>query len=967
MFKAVIDKIVGDSNQRYLKKIAPQVDKINKIEKEYQLLTQEQLVAKTDEFKKRLQDGQTVDDLICEAYATVKNACRRLCGTEVEYMGTCEQWNMIPYDVQLVGGLVIHQGGIAEMQTGEGKTLTASMPLYLNALTGRNVQLVTVNDYLALRDSQWIGTIFRYLGLSVGCIQSSMSSEERRENYACDITYGTNSEFGFDYLRDMGMTTDKDQLVQRDHYFCIVDEIDSILIDEARTPLIISGPVDKSTHMFDKLVDKVAYLHKLQIKLCQNLIEQVKQTFDKELNPKSEAFSQAIKNLYLVKLGNPKNKHLATLLENVVIRRALDKYDLRIHSELNRGLLQKEKEKLYFSIDEKYHDADLSEKGRKELDKSGTNEFVLGDIVALMQEVEEDESLSLDQKQEQKDQIQRDYDQINEKIHNVSQLLRAYGLYEKDVQYIVSEGRVIIVDEHTGRAMPGRRFGDGLHQAIEAKEKVAIEDETQTLATITIQNYFRLYDKLGGMTGTAETEKEEFLEIYGLDVIIIPTNKPSQRTDLNDKIYKTSEGKYKAIIAEIIQRHNKGQPILVGTPTVEVSEYISHLLGKEKVSHQVLNARRNKEEAQIVAQAGQKTAVTIATNMAGRGTDIKLGEGVAKLGGLHVIGATRHDSRRIDRQLRGRCARQGDEGSTIFYISLEDDLMRLYGADRITGILERLGYKDDEALEANLLTRTISKAQKRVETQHYSIRKRTLQYDDVINEQRRIIYGLRKEILFSQEPRNKIKDIVYNSVEAKVREIFVIPDKPEEHLARVGAWVNNVLPFTVGFAELNLNQQDDEQQVIKQVFNFIWQRYEQKEASDDEEIRIWLQQHTLLTALDEEWKKHLLAMDHLRQNVSMVSVAQKDPLVEYKQQAFKLFDSLTARIADKVIHNMFMSLILVKEIEQQLHKADDKALLSSSGEQEQKPPKTVVRKLPKVGRNELCPCGSGKKYKNCCG
>ena len=682
-------KIFGTKSERDVKKIRPILTQINQIEETYQQLSDEELKNKTNEFKERIANGETVDELMPEAFATVKNACRRLCGETITVCGHEVVWNMVPFDVQLIGGIVLNRSNIAEMATGEGKTLVATLPLYLNALTGRNCQLVTVSDYHARRDSEWMGALFEYLGLSVGCIQNEMDPEERREEYGKDITYGTNSEFGFDYLRDMGMSNNRDQLVQRDHYFVIVDEVDSILIDEARTPLIISGPAAVSSHQFDKYRPMVADLYRKQNLLCSRLAEEARSVLNN-----SEASSQdreeAFVKLVQVKLGMPKHKQLMRILQDGTLLKQFEKTEGNIKSDQNRGLLQEVQADLYFAVDEKSHEADLTDKGRSTISPDDPDAFILPDLLSELHAIENNDSFSDKEKVTQKQKFQDKFGVDSERIQNISQLIKAFCLFEKDVNYVVQDNKVVIVDEHTGRLMPGRRFNEGLHQALEAKENVTIEGETQTFATITIQNYFRMYDKLAGMTGTAESEATEFHQIYGMDVIMIPTNRPCIRKDSNDAIYKTKREKFNAIVSEVEECYKTGQPVLLGTVSVDVSEVLSRMLKRRKIPHNVLNAKNHEREADIVARAGQKGMVTVATNMAGRGTDIKLGEGVAELGGLYVIGSARHDSRRIDRQLRGRCSRQGDPGASKFYVSLEDDLMRLFGSDRISGIMSKL-------------------------------------------------------------------------------------------------------------------------------------------------------------------------------------------------------------------------------------------------------------------------------------
>ena len=767
MVSYFLKKIFGTKSDRDLKKMLPLVDKINAFEVEYQNLSDSELQAKTVQFKERLKNGETTEDIMCEAFATVKNACRRLMGQEITVSEHPMTWDMIPYDVQLIGGIALHRGNIAEMATGEGKTLVATMPLYLNALTGRNVQLVTVNDFLASRDADWMGAVYKFLGLTVGCLENMMHPTKRREQYACDITYGTNSEFGFDYLRDMGMANSAEEMVQRDHFYVIVDEIDSILIDEARTPLIISGPVNISTHQFDKIQPLIATLFSKQSHLCSRLIREARDIIALE-EPSQEQFNDALTKLIQVKFGMPTHKQLMHILEDSSTLKELEKLEMKVRSDNNRGMLQEVQSVLYFAIDERNNEADLTEQGRREISPDDPDAFIMPDLVVGLQEIDEDDALDISAKVAKKQQFQDDFSIKVERLHNISQLLKAYCLFEKDVHYVVQQSKVMIVDEHTGRLMAGRRFSDGLHQALEAKEGVKIERETQTLASITIQNYFRMYEKLSGMTGTAETEANEFHQIYKLDVIVIPTNQPCLRDDDNDSIFKTKREKYNAIVEDVAERHAAGQPILLGTVSVDDSELISRFLKRQNIPHNVLNAKNHQRESEIIAQAGQLGAVTVATNMAGRGTDIKLGAGVADIGGLHVTASARHDARRIDRQLRGRCSRQGDPGSSKFYVSLEDNLMRLFGSDRIVKIMERFGLEEGEELQHPWLNRSIETAQKRVEQQHFAVRKRTLEYDDVMNKQREIVYGLRKRALLSDTPKLVIFEIVEQEVESAI-------------------------------------------------------------------------------------------------------------------------------------------------------------------------------------------------------
>ena len=716
MVSWIFKKILGSKNQREIRRLNPLVRSINAFDEQFKALSDEELRAKTATWNAELSTledpgalAQRLEEILPEAFAVVKNAARRLTERQ-ETFSVCDQpmtWNMVHFDVQLIGGIILHRGRIAEMATGEGKTLVATLPLYLNALAGRGAHLVTVNDYLARRDAEWMGQLYSFLGLTTGIIQHDQPPDLRREQYTCDITYGTNSEFGFDYLRDNGMATTREQQVQRGYHYAIVDEVDSILIDEARTPLIISGPATISTHQYDRLKPLVDQLVKKQNMLCNRLASEAKEAFDKN------EIEDGGRLMFKVKLGQPRNKQLLRMMEDPEKRRAIDKAELSFYQDTRKEELFALKEELFFTMDEKSHEADLSEQGRAFLNPDDPDSFVLPDLISEFTDIDLNQSLADEEKDRQKTERQEHCDKQAEQIHNISQLLRAYCLFEKDVAYVVEENKVVIVDEYTGRKMPGRRWSDGLHQAVEAKEGVQIDRETQTLATITIQNYFRLYHKLAGMTGTAETEANEFHDIYKLDLAVIPTNRPVARADANDRIYKTRREKYNAVINEIRERHAASQPVLVGTVSVEASELLSRMLKREKIPHNVLNAKYHRQEAEIVSRAGQAGTVTISTNMAGRGTDIKLGPGVADKGGLYVIGTERHESRRIDRQLRGRCARQGDPGATRFYVSFEDDLMRNFGAaDRMTKIMERFGLEEGQELEHRWLNRSVETAQK---------------------------------------------------------------------------------------------------------------------------------------------------------------------------------------------------------------------------------------------------------------
>jgi len=933
MVSYLLKKVFGSKSARDLKKIQPLVDRVTELEVSYQKLSEDEIKGKTEEFKKRLADGETLDDIMCEAFATVKNVCRRLVGTSVRVSDSDVLWDMVPFDVQVMGAIVLHGGNIAEMATGEGKTLVATMPLYLNALTGKNCQLVTVNDYLAKRDSEWMGAIYKFLGLSVGCLENQMRPEFRREQYEKDITYGTNSEFGFDYLRDMGMAMEKDQLVQRDHFYVIIDEVDSILIDEARTPLIISGPVAVSTHQFDKLQPLIEKLYKAQNSICSQLATEAKEVIDNE-NSTSEDLDDAYVKLFQVKLGMPQHRQLMRLMEDGAIMKRLEKVESFIRSDQNRGMLQEVQEALYFAIDERGHEADLTEQGRCEIAPDNPEMFIMPDFIIASQEIESREDLSDEEKSKLKQTQQEEFAVRIERIHNISQLLKAYSLFEKDVHYVVQENKVMIVDEHTGRLMPGRRFSEGLHQALEAKEGVKIERETQTLATITIQNYFRMYDKLAGMTGTAETEATEFHQIYKIDVVVIPTNKPCIREDYNDKIYKTKREKYKAVIDEVRECHEAGRPVLLGTVSVDVSEVLSRMLKRSNIPHNVLNAKNHLSEADIIARAGHVGAVTVATNMAGRGTDIKLGEGVTELGGLHVCGSARHDSRRIDRQLRGRCSRQGDPGSSSFYISLEDNLMRLFGSDRIATIMSRLGLEEGDELQHPWLNKSIGTAQKRVEQHHYSIRKRTLEYDDVMNKQREVLYGFRKSVLLSDTPKNMLFDIVRQEIEEHVDLAFAMKGSDvsdELALETLLGWLNSTFPIGFKLDDLETKHSSintktmtkdmnnaDADEVIEVLLKKIETAYEVKESTEDPDSLRWLERNIILEAVDRLWQEHLYGMDHLRSSITLRAYAQKDPLIEYKHEAFTMFSALMADVNQEILTNMFRSATSIASFENML-------------------------------------------------
>lgn len=934
MFKFLMEKIIGSRNDREIKKLWPIVEKINKIYETYHSLKDEDLIKKTEEFEKRIRDGEDPFEILPEAFALVKEATRRLCGKKWEVTGHMWEWDMIPFDVQLLGAIVLFQGKIAEMKTGEGKTLVATMPLYLHGIIGRikgtGVHLVTVNDYLARRDRQWMGPVYESLGLSVGVIQNDMDNARRKIEYQKDITYGTNNEFGFDYLRD-NMVYRAEDRVQRGHYYAIVDEVDSILIDEARTPLIISGPVEYSSAeiyremkpLAENLVRKQTQLVTQLLFVAENLLKQGKEF-------------EAAEKIIQAKLGMPKAKKLFKMLQEPGIMKLVDKVELELMKEVTIGgektkRIEELKEELYFWVDEKSHSVEITEKGREEVEKREKGLFALPDLSTELHKLDEDKNLSARERFYEKERILREYAEKSDKIHALKQLLKAYMLFEKDVDYVVMDGKVIIVDEFTGRLMPGRRWSDGLHEAVEAKEGVTIQRETQTLATITIQNYFRMYEKLAGMTGTAMTEAQEFWEIYKLDVIQIPTNKPVRRVDYPDIIFKTKKEKYEAIINEIEKWHKVGRPILVGTTSVEVSELLSRLLKRKGIPHQVLNAKYHEKEAEIIARAGQFGAVTIATNMAGRGTDIKLGPNVVRAKecaintpnptpgltctedpkkcikegvpcGLYIIGTEKHEARRIDNQLRGRAGRQGDPGSSRFFLSLEDDLLRLFGSDRVMELMERFGSKDEGPIESPMVTKALETAQKRVEMQNFQIRKRLLEYDDVMNRQREVIYGLRNDILDGKDLRGLVLDYAKGIAEDLI-------EKYLRNNERDDSWnlqdLRNELAyfFLYDFSEM-LNVKS-KQEVKELVFNKLEDLYkEREEAFGDEKMRE-MERIVLLTTLDHLWREHLYALDHLREGVYLRAYAQKDPLVEYKKESLELFDELMERIRNESVMRIF--------------------------------------------------------------
>ncbi len=1060
-FQAVLTRIFGTKADRDLRELWPWVDEINAVYETLADLDEEALKAKTDEFRTRLREGETPDDLMVEAFAVVKEACRRNVGRTWTVVGQETRWDMVPYDVQLIGAVALHQGKIAEMATGEGKTLVAVMPLYLNALTGKGCHLVTVNDYLARRDSEWMGEILRYLGLTVGVIQNAMTPPQRREAYGCDVTYGTNNEFGFDYLRD-NMAVRKEDQVQRGHHYVIVDEVDSVLVDEARTPLIISGPVRAMHQRYDELRAPVDSLVRAQNRLVGELINEATRWLDEadaqgtDSREARDKQYQAGIRLLQVQRSAPKNKRFMKLVADRNLKSLLHLVetdymrDKRLH-ELD--------EDLYFSIDEREHSINLSDKGRAHMSPQDPDYFMLPDLSEEMGRLDDDESLSPKERLAKKQEIHLSYAKKSDELHTINQLLRAFSLYEKDVEYVVQDGKVMIVDEFTGRLMPGRRFSDGLHQALEAKERVRVEGETQTWATITLQNYFRQYEKLAGMTGTAETEAGEFWQIYKLDVVVIPTNEPVRRVDYDDVIFRTRREKYNAIIDEIARLHEARLPVLVGTVTVEVSETISRMLKRRGINHSVLNAKYHQQEAEIVAQAGRPGAVTIATNMAGRGTDIKLGESVVKgrtclvrsgpgVGdcdypddvkdclaempcGLQIVGTERHESRRIDRQLRGRSGRQGDPGASRFFLSLEDDLMRLFAPERIGALMDRLGMQEGEVIEHPMVTSAIERAQKKVEAHNFNIRKHLLQYDDVMNQQREVIYGIRNQILEGEDLSEQMQGLVEDVVHAKLEAVAPLFEKraaedlsEQDQIALKDASDDLerifLVPFPLDAAAASADggrrrEGRAAEDLISDAVAIAQAGYRTREEEWGEEVTRQVERYIYLRVIDDQWKDHLYEVDMLRSGIGLRAYGQKDPLLEYKGEAFRLFERLMVQIAEETLRTFFrVQLKREAPLPQPSAAPQGEAVHQTAGSmasvgatqapgfsgpavagvtgQPRQPagaadapagmkappgrhragpppgkPQTVKREVPKVGRNDPCPCGSGKKYKQCCG
>jgi preprotein translocase subunit SecA len=982
MLENLLKTVFGSKHEREVRRAQPIVDEINRLSGEWESLSDEELRGKTADLRARLAGGaDTLDDLLPEAFAAVKQACKRLCGKTWDVCGIPLTWQIVPYDVQLIGGIMLHEGKIAEMATGEGKTLVATLPLYLNALTGQGAHLVTVNDYLAKRDSEWMGEIYKFLGLTVGCIQQNMEPAKRREQYACDITYGTNNEFGFDYLRD-NMAVRPEYRVQRGFHYAIVDEVDSVLVDEARTPLIISGPVEeRGDEVFDQMKPLVERVVRAQQQWAASAIADAEKLLT---DPKREW--EAGQKLLQVQRAAPKHKRFIKLLSD---QPAMKKLINRVELEYLRDKRMHElDEELYFTIDEKSRNVDLLEAGRHIMSPTEPEKFTVPDLTAQLSELEVRDELSAEERIVERDKLYQAYGVANTRIHSVQALLKAYSLFERDVEYVVQDGKVIIVDEFTGRLMAGRRYSDGLHQAIEAKEGVNVEGETQTLATVTLQNFFRMYKKLAGMTGTAETEAGEFWEIYKLDVAVVPTNQAIRRGDHNDVVYRTKREKYKAVIDEIADCHQRGQPVLVGTISVEVSELLSRMLKIRGVPHAVLNAKFHQKEAEIVSLAGQKGAVTIATNMAGRGTDIKLGAGVADLGGLHILGTERHESRRIDRQLRGRAGRQGDPGSSRFFLSLEDDLMRLFGAERISGLMQKMGVEEGEVIEHGMVTSAIGRAQKRVEAHNFDIRKHLLEYDNVMNKQREEVYRQRDEALLSQDISARVMDDLRDVVAERVERYA--DDKLHRAEWNMRGLADELAYLCMSPAAVEDVEGTSRDGVHEAATAFAEKAYRARETQFGEPVMRDLERHLYLFTLDEHWREHLHELDYLKGGIGLQAYGQRDPLIQYKKEAFTLFETMMGEVREDVVQRLFRVQVQPAAARQVLEEAPrvPRQMVAQHAQAEAfggsaapaagpqapssrpEPSRAAaapapVRALPRVGRNDPCPCGSGKKYKKC--
>jgi preprotein translocase subunit SecA len=943
MLFRLFKNIIGSKNERELKKYAPVVTKINELEPQFRSLSDAQLRNKTGEFKERIANGEILDDILPDAYAAVREASVRVLG-------------MRHFDVQLLGGIALHHGKIAEMKTGEGKTLAATLPLYLNALLERSCHLITVNDYLAKRDAEWMGGIYRSLGMSVGVIVHDMDDQQRKTAYSSNITYGTNNEFGFDYLRD-NMKLSLEDCVQRELHFAIVDEVDSILIDESRTPLIISGPIEHSKDIF------YATLKPLIIGLKQHQDRFVKSTLNRAQAMMGEGKDEdkIIELLLQVKRGDPKNPRFLDIFANEPgLKKSVDRMESFLSSQKTLHQLDEE---LYCVIDEQDRSANWTDKGLRLLSDDQPDAFVIPDLIQGLQEIDNNPHLNFKEKKRYRRELEARYSETSDRMHASQQLIKAYWLFNKDVDYVVKEGQVIIVDEFTGRLMPGRRWSDGLHQAIEAKEGVNVAEENQTLATITFQNYFRMYEKLAGMTGTADTEAPEFKKIYDLDVLVMPTHKKMIREDYSDVIYKTQREKFNAVVEEIKGLHKNGQPVLVGTISIEKSERLSKMLKREGIKHQVLNAKNHGREAEIIANAGQNGTVTISTNMAGRGTDIVLGDGVPGLGGLHVLGTERHESRRIDNQLRGRSGRQGDRGSSRFYLSLEDDLMRIFGSERIASVMDRLGMEEDQPIEHQIISRAIEGAQRRVEGINFNIRKNLLEYDDVMNQQRKVIYSQRREVLKGDNLKETIMGMTDEVVEAVVLDTIDPKIFPEEwNLGPLSEYMYNVFGLPPHFSKEEIKDLA-QANLMDRLKQEALDSYEKREKEMDPQSFHLLQKMAMLQATDELWMDHLLAMDQLKEGIGLRGYGQMDPLKEYQKEGYSMFLSMVDSIKENTLRTFFRIRITPQERASIVVPKKEMVLSHGDGGGSSQ----VKRKTPKVGRNDPCPCGSGKKYKRCCG
>ena len=1037
MLNKITKMIFGDRDEREAKKIQPRISEINTIHDTLKDLSDKEIRSRIQVIKQDIQSiltpleneldelsekyqiesdedkkiilgnnidrlsvnlknktQSTLDEQLPEVYAIVKDTCRRLVGYEYEIRGDKETWFMIPFDVQLIGAIILHEGKITEMATGEGKTLVATMPLFLNALLGRGVHLITVNDYLAQRDAEWMTPIFEFHGLTVGCNIGGMSSEEKREAYNCDITYGTNSEFGFDYLRD-NMAISESRLVQRKLQYSIVDEVDSVLIDEARTPLIISGPVQESKNFFKELRPVILKLFNAQSILVNRYISEIKNEL------KHEKYDADIvgKLLLLVQRAAPKNKSFIKMMKEGELKKLVTDFEGYYLRDKNMYLIDEE---LFYVVEEKQNSVELSEKGNVLVAQKESDLFVMRTLDEILDEIDADENLSFKQKTKKKEKETNKFMDKSEKLHNIKQLLKAYVLFEKEVDYVVVDNKVMIVDKFTGRMMQGRRFSDGLHQALEAKENVKIEEATQTFATITLQNYFRMYDKLAGMTGTAITEEAEFMEIYKLPVSIIPTNLPISRIDHNDVIYITKNEKYQAILDEIEYWHEKKKPVLVGTVSVEVSETLARLLRRRGIKHNVLNAKYHEQEADIIKSAGEPGAVTIATNMAGRGTDIKLGETVVTeekssylglsektteefpyglpLDGLHVIGTERHESRRIDRQLRGRSGRQGDPGTSRFYLSLEDDLMRLFGSEKIGPMMVRMGLQKDEAIIHPWMTNAVGKAQKRVESYNFESRKQLIKYDEVMNQQRNVIYNYRRNILKGFDLKFEIIEMIKDTI-ADMVDSIIVDEKYSENwnINEILNWIRTNLNIVLPEENI-ISEGIRYETLLENLYESVIEAYQKREDDLSSEQLREIERRVMLTVVDELWRDHLHEMDLLKEGIGLRAYGQKDPLIEYKKESFNLFQTLVSNINMSVTKKVFTTYIIAPEkIQDFLEMAKQRHEASSAFDVTKPTEPNVTTNAPeihklqprsvgeKIGRNDLCPCGSGKKYKKCCG